>query len=78
MVDPGEHHLCVKPQYSDETEPQLVALAHFTAEAGKVYYFRTRQVAGRLGDLFDVDAIDSDMGRFYVATLPLSVSHPKK
>lgn len=77
-VDPGEHHLCVRQQTSNEAVAQLVVLAHFTAEAGKVYYFRTRMVDGRIGTLFDVDPIDSDMGKFYVASLPLSVSHPKK
>src|SRR5882724_5492834 len=38
-VEPGEHHMCAKPQ---SILRRLVGLAHFTAEAGKVYYFRTR------------------------------------
>lgn len=73
-VGPGEHHLCAKLQSDSAVGAGLVALAHFTAEAGKIYYFRTRL----LEQNFDIDPIDSDMGRFYVATLPLSVSQPKK
>jgi hypothetical protein len=40
-VNPGEHHVCAGLQtslYEDRTE-----LAHFSAEAGKVYYYRTRR-----------------------------------
>ncbi len=77
-VDPGEHHLRVRQQASIEPEPHSMALAHFAAEAGKVYYFQARMVAGRPGVLFDLDLIDSDMGKYFVATLPLSLSHQKK
>ncbi len=75
-VDPGERHLCA--QWQSYYESRLVGLAHFTAEAGKVYYFRTRALDARNGSLFDLEPIDSDMGKFYVAVYPLSVSHPKK
>ncbi len=40
-VNPGEHHVCAglpTSLYEDRTE-----LAHFSAEAGKVYYYRTRR-----------------------------------
>jgi hypothetical protein len=30
------------------------------------------------GDLFDFDPIDSDQGKLFVASIPMSVSHPKK
>jgi len=40
-VLPGEQHLCANVQSS--FDPGLIfSFAHFTAEAGKVYYFRTR------------------------------------
>jgi hypothetical protein len=44
-VQPGEHHVCANVQ-SHFSVGQLVALAHFTAEAGKAYYFRTRFLGG--------------------------------
>src|SRR5581483_11788588 len=39
-VDPGERHLCVTLQSHLKHASQLVGLAHFDAEAGKIYYFR--------------------------------------
>ncbi len=77
-VDPGERHLCANFQSGFEFLSRLVGLAHFTAEAGKVYYFRTRAFGGKDQVLFDFDLIDSDLGKFFVASYPLSVSHAKK
>jgi hypothetical protein len=57
---------------------QRVELAHFTAEAEKVYYYRTRLVLSRSVELFELDPMDSDQGRYLVATFPLSVSSLKK
>jgi len=75
-VEPGEHHLCVTLQSS--LVEQRVELAHFTAEAEKVYYYRTRLVLSRGMELLELDPIDSDQGKYLVATFPLSVSSPKK
>jgi len=75
-VEPGEHHLCVALQtsiYEDRIE-----LAHFTAEAGKVYYFRTRLVMSRSVELLELEPIDSDQGKYLIASFPLSVSHDTK
>ncbi len=77
-VDPGEHHLCANWQSHFARMSRVVGLAHFTAEAGKVYYFRTRVLGAAATTFFDVEPIDSDQGRFFVASFPLSVSHPKK
>jgi hypothetical protein len=77
-VDPGERHLCANWQSHFAGRSQIVGLAHFTAEAGKVYYFRTRVLGVEPTGFFDVDPIDSDMGKFFVASFPLAVSHPKK
>ncbi len=76
-VEPGEHHLCANPQSKVGWLSRVVALAHFTAEAGKVYYFRTRSSLGSTQLLFDLDPIDSDQARYLIASYPLSVSHPK-
>jgi hypothetical protein len=77
-VDPGEHHLCANWQSHIERLSRIVGLAHFTAEAGKIYYFRTRAFGDKNQSLFDLDPLDSDQGRFFVADYPLSISHPKK
>lgn len=77
-VEPGEHHLCTSWQSHFARMSRVVGLAHLTAEAGKVYFFRTR-VIGRQGPtFFDFEPIDSDLGRLFVALIPLSISHPKK
>src|SRR5450755_2944540 len=64
-VEPGEHHVCASPQShfvssttSEKYASIRLALAHFTAEAGKAYYFRTRFFGNEA--LFDLDAIDGD------------------
>jgi len=43
-VEPGEHHVC--SALRSELLGHPVELAHFTAEAGKVYYFRARYIRG--------------------------------
>jgi hypothetical protein len=77
-VEPGEHHLCANPQGIFSPARKLVALAHFTAEGGKVYYFRTRAFGGKDQVLFDFDPVDSDQAKYLIESFPLSVSHPKK
>lgn len=82
-VDPGEHHVCARPQSrvapetSEKYASVLLALAHFTAEAGKVYYFRTRSFSTQNQAIFDLERIDADQGRYLIAYYPLSVSRMK-
>ena len=68
-VDPGEHHVCVMLQST--LLAQRVELAHFTAEAGRTYYYRTRIVMSREMELLELDPLDSDQGRYLVALFPL-------
>jgi hypothetical protein len=76
-VDPGEHHVCATVQ----SEPWNLALAHFTAEAGKAYYFRTQFLAG-LRTLYPtypnllLERPDSDQAMYLIANFPRSVSQP--
>jgi hypothetical protein len=77
-VDPGEHHLCVNRQSRMDLLSRLVALAQINAEAGKTYFFRTRTSGGRYETFLDLDPIDPDQGRLFVASYPLSVSHLHK
>jgi|HubBroStandDraft_1064217.scaffolds.fasta_scaffold32547_3 hypothetical protein len=83
-LEPGEHHLCVD-FLSEFLEPgRLVSLYGFTAEAGKIYYFRARTMASvssrgnRDIAVLDLDLVNDDQGKLLVANSPLSVSHPKK
>jgi hypothetical protein len=76
-VEPGEHHVCANLQSHFSRQGQLVGLAHFTAEAGKIYYFRTRAFGGDNQALFEIDPVDSDEAKYLIASYPLSVSHPK-
>ncbi len=75
-VEPGEHHVCVIFQSS--LVAQRVELAHFTAEAEKIYYHRTRLVMSRSVELLQLDPIDSNQGKYLIASFSLSVSNPKK
>jgi Protein of unknown function (DUF2846) len=70
-VEPGEHHVCAND--GGET----FAFAHFSAEAGKVYYFRTRSSSEEYQKLFDMDSMDSDQGKYLIGLYPLSISSPK-
>jgi hypothetical protein len=76
-VGPGEHHVCenVKSRFSQYG--RLVELAHFTAEAGKVYYFRARLSLGENHPSLELDQVDSDQGNHLIASYPLSISQPK-
>jgi hypothetical protein len=76
-VEPGEHHVCANRQSHFAQANQKVAFAHFTAEAGKVYYFRTRTFGGNERGLLDLDAVDSDQAHYLIASYPLSVFHAK-
>lgn len=74
---PGEHHLCATWQSKLSRFNQRAALSKFTAEAGKIYYFRTRVKSGATAQL-DLDPVNSDQGQFLVASFPLSIAHVKK
>ena len=76
-VDPGERHLCARWQSHFGRLDQVAGLTHFTAEPGKVYFFRTRLLDPTHG-FFDFEPVDSDQGKLFVASIPMSVSHPKK
>ena len=75
-VSSGEHHVCTSLQSS--FADQRVELAHFTAESGKSYFFRTRLVLSRSVELLELDRIDSDEGEYLISSYPLAVAHAKK
>jgi hypothetical protein len=75
-VAPGEHHVCVSVQ-SFRGHP--LGFVHFKAEAGRVYYFDGRVMYGEKSEanLF-LGEVDSDQGKYLIASYPLSVATPKK
>jgi len=75
-VEPGEHHVCVTLQSS--LVDYRVELAHFTAEADKVYFFRTRLILSRSVELLELNPLDTDQGLYLITTFPLSLSKPRK
>ncbi len=80
-VDPGEHNLCASWQSILSMRSKLASAASLTAEAGKVYYFRTK-VDERNSDqrrpALKMEPVDSAEGKLLLADSSLSVSHPKK
>ncbi|HKH99205.1 MAG TPA: hypothetical protein VJ999_08865 [Candidatus Sulfotelmatobacter sp.] len=76
-LSPGEHHLCTNWQSRFDYQSKAVSLAHFNAEAGKVYYFRIREF-GEHEIFFDLDAIDSDQGKLLIASHSMSGSAARK
>jgi hypothetical protein len=75
-IEPGEHHLCTQWQVDYDGE---IALAHFTAEAGKTYYFRLVDVTSNSVDepVMWMEMIDSDQGAWMVKKLRVSYLKPK-
>jgi hypothetical protein len=55
---------------------RLVSLAHFSAEAGKVYFFRTRIV--KAGPQIFLDFDPSDEGKLLIASYPMSIPPARK
>ena len=82
-VAPGEHHLCASKQSADDSQqtPKR-AVAHFTAEAGNVYYFRVKNRWHRdyaFGDYeIDFAPLDSDEGVLLASTYSYIAPRPRK
>ena len=75
-VDPGEHHLCANWQSSFKRYAKKLALTGFTAEAGKVYYFRAKvtYIASNAGQLtsLELEPLNEDQGKYLVASSSFS------
>lgn len=82
-VEPGNHHLCASWQSPNEDIASQYSLMPFTAEAGKVYFFRIEPRAEAyhdLGDAWskDLGPVNPDEAKYLISTLPLSISRVKK
>jgi hypothetical protein len=70
-IDPGEHHLCA-------TWGSAVAVAGFTAEAGKTYYFRVRDFSILRNPYVDFRPVDSDSAQLLMSRFSFSTSSQKE
>jgi hypothetical protein len=79
-VDPGAHHVCASWQSFFSKGNKAVALSSFTAEAGKVYYFRVRATiqGENASSLLDMDPLNSDQGSYMVLKSKISKWHERK
>lgn len=80
-VYPGVHHLCANWQAAVLLgKGRKIAAAHFTAEAGDVYYFEVKNTYwldhGSAG--MSLKALDSDQGQLLANTYSFSTFHQKK
>jgi hypothetical protein len=85
MVDPGVHHLCATTQTGSTPDDGMTALAHFTAEAGTVYYFEMKNVvmvtgpgSGNSTNDATLIPLDSDEGAYLTSRLRPVTSRPRK
>jgi hypothetical protein len=82
-VDPGEHHLCASWQSHLKRLSKLASFAILTADAGKTYYYRARityvNAGAEVANMnLDLEPVNSDEGKYLVASFQLSTSHPKR
>ena len=77
-VDPGEHHLCTRWQSRWKRFSDKAAFTSFTADSGKIYYFRARIIEGEDNFALDLEPVNGDEGKYLVASSAVSVSKPKK
>jgi hypothetical protein len=81
-VEPGEHHICAMLQSFTIrrvlTWLPKVSVHSLKAEPGGTYYFRARLVGISTGFVLQLEQLDSDEGRRFIAWSKFSTSHPKK
>jgi hypothetical protein len=80
-VSPGVHHLCASWQKAVILlQGRQTAAAHFTAEAGGVYYFEVKNIWHREHGAGDISLrpLDSDEGQLLANKFSYSTFQPKK
>jgi hypothetical protein len=82
-IDPGVHHLCASWQFGVILgQGHKTSVAHFTAEAGGVYYFEVKNTFFRSESSattdMDLTPLDSDEGQILANKFALSTSQQKK
>ncbi len=74
-VEPGVHHICANAH--SHFLGNVIELAHFTAEAGHIYYYRTRSFMWQTRRL-EFAPVDSDQGLYMIGSSPASILRPLK
>ncbi len=82
-VDPGEHHLCANWQSSSSQISRQFSLTSFTAETGKVYFFKVAPRVESYHDLGnawrkDLAQVDADEASYLLGISSLSIPHTHK
>jgi len=79
-VDPGDHRLCTNWQSSLKRFSKVGSAANLKAEAGKVYYFRTKIYFEEKSNrpTVKLELVDGAEGQFLVASSAFSTFHAKK
>jgi hypothetical protein len=79
-VDPGVHHLCATTRFGGWGGAALTAVAHFTADAGSVYYFEVNNISWTEPTTSEVNLLplDSDEGQLLASFFDLAVFRQKK
>ena len=74
-IDPGEHHVCAMLQSLLPERGPRVSVHSLKAEPGGAYYFRTRMVGISTGFVLQLEQLDPDEGRWFIAWSKFSTSH---
>jgi hypothetical protein len=79
-VEPGERHLCASWQSRVALGAgRQTAAAHFSAEAGKAYYFRVQNYWSQTTVVnIEFGPVDSDQALLLMSKFAFSTFHPKK
>jgi uncharacterized protein DUF2846 len=78
-VDTGEHHLCAVWQAGGLIEHDGAAAFHFTAVAGRTYYFRAQNTSRHDGTaIIEFGPVDSDEAQLLIQRYAFSNSSVKK
>ena len=80
-VSPGDHRLCTNWQSSVGWRSKVAKAVTLTAEAGKIYYFRTKMLptSERQNEvIMKLEPLDPAEGQLLIASSSLSTSQPKK
>jgi hypothetical protein len=80
-VSPGDHRVCANWQSSLESRSKLGSALSFTAEAGRIYFFRVKVDAITYHDhpqSTKLEAIDPAEAQFLISNFAFSASRPRK
>ncbi len=79
QVDPGDHRICTSWQSTLKGRTKKSAAMSFAAEAGKVYYFRTKTpVRPQPGELVRLVPVDPAAAQLLIAASAFSTSQVKQ